>query len=44
MALEEYPINSGLTALGWHGPRHFFINIWDGIIVEKIVEVEYTEK
>ena len=46
MALRYYVNNSGLSALGYFGMVHaiFFVNIWDGEILEKIVEVEYTEK
>ena len=46
MALSKTVNNSGLSALGYYGMVHaiFFVNIWDGKIVEKIVEVEYTEK
>ena len=46
MALSQTVNNSGLSALGWYGMVHaiFFINIWDGKIVEEIVKVEYTEK
>ena len=46
MALIQYVKHSGLSALGYYGMVHaiFFVNVWDGKILEKIVEVEYTEK
>ena len=45
MAPRLYLNYSGLSALGNMGLTHaiFFVNIWDGIILEKMVKVKYTK-